>query len=269
MKLKNLFWTAAGVSAGAFAYGALVEVNRLRPERRILRLHGWPERLNGFRIGLIADMHLRDEGTVELSQRAICWLIEQQPDMVAMVGDYVSRWKCDTASMLEEVLAPLAVMGGDVVAVPGNRDYLNGDPSMLAPIFSAYGIRLLRNELCAMHGINWAGIDSANAQEADPFSTLMQVDNPDPIIALWHEPDLVSWLPQGPALMLSGHSHGGQFTTPWGWAPVRSSNGHRYLRGFYPHAATPLYVSRGLGTTGPPARLFCPPEVTVLTLVRA
>jgi predicted MPP superfamily phosphohydrolase len=28
----------------------------------------------------------------------------------------------------------------------------------------------------------------------------------------------------------------------------------------------PLYVSRGVGVTGPPARLFCPAEVSMLTL---
>ncbi len=66
--------------------------------------------------------------------------------------------------------------------------------------------------------------------------------------------------------MIAGHSHGGQFRTPWGWPPMRTENGSRYLEGFFPDARTPLYVSRGVGTTFLPSRLFCPPEVSLLTL---
>jgi uncharacterized protein len=66
--------------------------------------------------------------------------------------------------------------------------------------------------------------------------------------------------------MISGHTHGGQFRAPWGWAPMKTRNGERYLEGFFPDAPTPLYVSRGIGTTGPPSRLNCPPEVSVLSL---
>lgn len=77
---------------------------------------------------------------------------------------------------------------------------------------------------------------------------------------------MVDQLPIEASLMLSGHSHGGQFISPWGWAPMKTRGGKKYVRGFYPDAPTPIYVSRGLGTTGPPSRLFCPPEVTILTL---
>ena len=87
-----------------------------------------------------------------------------------------------------------------------------------------------------------------------------------PIIALWHEPDVVDHLPKGAALMLSGHSHGGQFTFPGGYTPMHTLNGRKYVRGFFPHAPTPLYVSRGIGTTGPPSRLNCAPEVSLLEL---
>jgi uncharacterized protein len=85
-------------------------------------------------------------------------------------------------------------------------------------------------------------------------------------VIVWHEPDAVDALPAGPDLMVSGHSHGGQFLAPWGWAPGTSELGKKYIRGWYPRAPVPLYVSRGVGTTGPPSRLFCPAEVSILTL---
>lgn len=256
--------------AGLLIYGALVEVDRLEVVRIKLRLPGWPEHLNGFRIGLMADLHLRDRGTMDLSKRALAALIDENPDVIALLGDFVSRWTDASPSMLIDVLDPLLLMGGRVVAVPGNRDYLDGEPDLLRPIFDACNIQLLRNSSIELEGVTWIGVDSANAGEADPLAAIESApDGPNPRICLWHEPDLVDWLPPVCSLMLSGHSHGGQFTTPWGYAPVTSRNGRKYMRGYFPHAPTPLYVSRGLGTTGPPSRLFCRPEATILTLCSA
>ncbi|MBS1706811.1 MAG: metallophosphoesterase [Armatimonadetes bacterium] len=257
-------FTAA--SAGLLLYGALVEVDKLVLERRRLWLPHWPEHLDGFRLAFLTDLHLRDKQTVSLAERAVAAVLGEAPDMVALGGDFVSMWKPHSEEMLYRVLEPLLIMQGGVVAVPGNRDYYDGNPSMLQRVFDAYNITLLRNQAWTHFGVSWVGIDSANMGEADPLGAFEQADEDHPKIVLWHEPDLVGYVPEGASLMLSGHSHGGQFTTPWGWAPVTTRNGREYLRGYFPNAPTPLYVSRGLGTTGPPSRLFCRPEATILTL---
>ena len=50
---------------------------------------------------------------------------------------------------------------------------------------------------------------------------------------------------------------------------VFTQDGRKYVRGYHPEARTPVYVSRGIGTTGPPSRFMCPPEVAILTLISA
>ena len=80
---------------------------------------------------------------------------------------------------------------------------------------------------------------------------------------------MVDLLPTGCILQLSGHSHGGQFTFPGGFTPMHTKLGEKYVRGFYPEASTPIYVSKGIGTTFLPSRLNCAPEVSILTLVPA
>lgn len=253
--------------AGILLYGAIVEVEKLTLERLILHLKGWPASKNGLKIGFIADLHLRDAQTIDLTKRAIWTLLEEGVDIVVIGGDFVSSWRPDSPWLIGDALEALVAMEGKVVGVPGNRDYYGGDASLLKPILAELGIKLLRNECWNFMGVNWVGIDSANEEKANPDLAFAQVKSSDPTIVLWHEPDVVDELPAGGVLMLSGHSHGGQFTTPWGWAPVTTVNGRKYMRGFFPDAPTPLYVSRGLGTTGPPSRLFCRPEVTVLTLM--
>lgn len=266
MRIRDLFWIGAGAFAGTLAYGALVESKRLTVERRELNLPNWPKRLNGYRIAVLADLHLNAEYSIELGQRAVESALDASPDMVVLPGDLVSYWREGTESALLRVLEPLLAMNGNVIATPGNREYWQGSPEQLVPVLDALNIRLLRNELWVKDGIQWVGADSLNGGQADPILAMQSVETKKPCIALWHEPDAIEALPPGADLMISGHTHGGQFRLPNGWAPVHSKNGKRFQDGFFPEASTPLYVSRGIGTTGPPSRLFCPPEVSVLTL---
>lgn len=289
-------WIAAGVAVGAatLIYGAVVEANRLVVERRRLRVPRWPRSKDGYRLAVLGDFHLRDQGALDLTRRALKAAVEEEPDAICLVGDYIEDWRPGIEAMLCEALEPLGSFGGPKIAVPGNHDHRHGDVEGLRPNFDRFGITMLRNEYVIEDGIAWVGIDSANEMACDPFLPMMalaeleandvgvaprstlhtpnsQHPTPNtqhalPIIALWHEPDFVDFLPDGAALMLAGHSHGGQFTFPWGWTPMYTVNGKRYPRGFYPAAPTPLFVTRGIGVTGPPSRLCCPPEVAILEL---
>lgn len=257
-------------------YGAFVEAERLVVKRQTLRLPNWPRELDGYTIALIGDFHLRDQHTLALTKRAVDAAVEARPNMVVLAGDFVGYWKARSPWLIGEALEVLGSMNGNVIAVPGNHDYWGGDASLLTPICEELGIVLLRNESVVMDGIEWIGIDSLNARRADAegavgtaeLGTRGSESSPgQPAIAIWHEPDAVRLLPPGCDLMLSGHSHGGQFVFPGGFAPMTSRNGRKYRGGFYPNAPTPLFVTKGIGTTGPPSRFLCPPETVILTLM--
>jgi hypothetical protein len=265
MNWKALGWSVGIVGAGMLAYGALVEAKRLVVERHTLRLRQWPERLRGFRIAVLADLHLRGKNSLVLAQRAVAMALDESPDMVVLPGDIIGYWQPSTPWLIGEALEPLLLMQGSAVAVPGNHEYWQGDACLMEPILAELGVKLLRNEPWIHDEITWVGIDSGVEGEANPFLA-MQLIEKKPVITLWHEPDMVDYLPEGSALMISGHSHGGQFRFPGGFTPMTTRFGKRYMGGYYPNAPTPLYVSRGIGTTGPPSRFLCPPEVSILTL---
>ena len=258
---------AAGVAAGLahVACGMLHGADDLRLEELTLHLPGWPERLRGYRIAVLADLHLGGDYSIRRAQHAIALALECSPDFVALVGDYVNIWQPDTARWVGETLEPLLLMNGAVAAVPGNHDYHGGVPSLLKPIFDELNIRLLRNESWERDGITWVGVDSAVEGVADPKKAMRAVEGP--AVCLWHEPDLVGDLPPGCSLMLSGHAHGGQGRLFGRFTPIRTKLGRLYFDGYYPDAPTPLYVSRGVGMTLFPTRIDVPPEVTILTLV--
>lgn len=269
MRIGQLLGAAAAVGAGALLYGALVEAHKVRLERRRLRLPDWPSSASGLRVAVLADLHVRDSATVRMAQEAVAMALDEAPDLVVLPGDILAYWKRGILDQVSTALAGLVAMEGRALAVPGNHDYFAGQADWLRPALDRCGVRLLMNEVEEACGVQWIGVDSEIGGNADPYGTIMKADPARPTVVLWHEPDMVDVLPRGLDLMIAGHSHGGQFTTPWGWAPATSRLGSKYLRGFFPDAQVPLYVSRGVGVTGPPARLFCPAEVSLLTLETA
>lgn len=256
--------TGAVLGLATVARGMLHGIDDLRLERKTLRLPGWPERLRGYRIAVLADLHLGGEWSVRRAQRAVALALDASPDFVALVGDYVNIWQLDSPRWIGDTLEPLLLMDGAVAAVPGNHDYHGGDPSLLAPIFRELNVRFLRNESWTHDGVTWVGVDSAVEKTARPREAMRGVRGP--AVCLWHEPDLVADLPPGCSLMLSGHTHGGQGRLLRRFKPVKTYMGSRYVDGFFPEAPTPVYVSRGVGTTLFPVRLDVAPEVSLLTL---
>lgn len=216
MRLWPFVAPFTALCTATLVYGALGPANDLVLEKRTLRLPKWPKRLNGYRVGLLADLHVRDEYSVALCQRAVAAVLEERPDVVVIAGDFVGWYKPSSPWLLAEVLSPFRELPGYAIGVPGNHDYWEGDPRLLKPVLEGLGIRLLRNEVFRKDGVAFVGIDSANALAADPFAPMASVAGEDAVIAVWHEPDMVEYLPEGAALMLSGHSHGGQFRFPWG-----------------------------------------------------
>ncbi|MEX0776242.1 MAG: metallophosphoesterase [Phycisphaeraceae bacterium] len=73
----------------------------------------------------------------------------------------------------------------------------------------------------------------------------------------------------GVDLMFSGHTHGGQWRVPFAGPFYNSSDLPMTLSsGILRHRRTLCVVSRGLGETWLPIRLFCPPQLPVYTLHR-
>jgi uncharacterized protein len=165
---RDAILAGALASAGLLVYGCLVAANRLVVERRTLRLPHWPESLRGYKIAVLADLHVRDECSIELGKRAVDLALDEDPDIVVLPGDLIAYWKLETPWMLEEVLAPLALLRGSAVATPGNREYWEGRADWLRPILESMGIRYLRNEVWLHQGIQWIGLDSANLGRPDP-----------------------------------------------------------------------------------------------------
>ena len=84
-------------------------------------------------------------------------------------------------------------------------------------------------------------------------------------IYLTHYPTAVDHIKDAQyALILAGHSHGGQVRLPFIGALILPYGVGEYEKGLYRTKAGPLYVNPGIGTYQFPVRFGCRPEITLI-----
>lgn len=259
---------AVGLGVGAGALGKVgldTYTDGLVVERRTLELPRWSA--DGIKVALLADLHANRPRAVHRARAAMDLAARERPDCVVLGGDFIDFTRAaiedDAASMLE----PLRDLGVPVLAIMGNHDYWSMVPERVISAFRSAGARLLRNEVAEVDGVIFAGVDDAieNHHRLDFFEQGRYDKN---LVVLMHEPDMADAMPRHVSLQLSGHSHGGQVCVSPGKPIFPPPLGEKYVAGFYQEGRSPipLYVTRGVGTTGFDLRFRCPPEVSILTL---
>jgi predicted MPP superfamily phosphohydrolase len=260
----------AGVASAGVVGGGMVsalgppEIDRLSiPLRRL------NPGLAGYRIAVVADIHLgplRGRGHTE---RIVRMINETEPDLVAVVGDLVDG----TVAELGNAVEPLRdlVSRNGTFFVTGNHEYYSGYAPWVADL-ERLGVNVLRNERTAISRgdavFDLAGINDVNgrsyADAPDIGKALAGRDTGRPVVLLAHQPVQVSdAASHGVDLQLSGHTHGGQLY-PFHYV-VRLSQPS--VSGLSKVDNTWLYVTRGAGFWGPPVRVGAVPEITVLEVV--
>ena len=119
-----------------------------------------------------------------------------------------------------------------------------------------------------------AGIDDFGSGQPDIRSVAAQVDINDYVIFLSHSPAAIpdalkatdkdgakGWFDLG----LFGHTHGGQIAL---LGPLLRDDGlpRNYLKGWLRSNRTDMLITRGVGTSGLPLRLFCTPQIHLITV---
>jgi predicted MPP superfamily phosphohydrolase len=197
----------------------------------------------------------------------------ERPDLVLLLGDYVTTRRVKTSFVPPEATA--AVFAGleaplGVLAVLGNHDWYFGARRVRAA-FEAVGIPVLENQARRLqgggHGLWLAGVGDVSVRRHDLAGTLAQITDDAPVVVMTHSPDLFPRIPPEVALTVAGHTHGGQVRLPWLGRPVVPSDyGQRYAYGHIVEAGRHLFVTSGIGHSILPVRFGVPPEIAVITL---
>ena len=110
-----------------------------------------------------------------------------------------------------------------------------------------------------------AGIPDAKRYPEASRALLAGLSRQRPTIVLAHDPYWFAHLPDGPHLMLSGHTHGGQISFPF-IGPLRNATRAplKWTYGQIAEGRRHLYVTSGIGTSNVPVRWNIPPEIVLL-----
>ena len=162
-----------------------------------------------------------------------------------------------------------------MLAVLGNHDSWVSESCVIQSLASQ-GVKVLLNEQAAVsrggETLYLAGVgDASYAEQDDVGAALAGVPAGAAVILLSHTPDIARKPGAAQAaLVLAGHTHGGQIVLPWiGPCYVPTRLGRRYASGLHRMDGQWVFVNRGLGEVFPPLRIGCPPEIALLTLRRA
>ncbi len=258
------------------AYGTLVGPFELKVTRLWV---GSPKLDNpgqALRIVQLSDLHV--ERLTRRERDMLALVAKLAPDLIVLTGDFLStsysqdpRALDDLRGLVDQLYAP-----GGVYAVWGTPEV--DLPDVLRPVLEEEGIMLLEDqaaELTIRGQRLWLmGLQCRRDLELGGMHLRALLDDAPPnafTLLLHHTPDL---MPQASALgvdlVLSGHTHGGQWRLPGFGAILTSSRfWKRYEAGYFHELSTHMYVSRGIGMEGygaPRARFFCPPEVVAISL---
>ena len=270
---------AAGTLALA-ADATLLEAPRPQLVRVEVPLARLPASLDGLAIAQLSDFHYDDTFTLIPIRRAVEIVSGLQPHLIALTGDFVTvpvtnlfdhdaRHAASAAEPCARLLSRLQAPLG-MFAILGNHD-TGSDVPRIVDALQTSGIVVLQNRSVPLEWQGsrlWlAGLNDVLEGKPDIHATLRGIPGEEPVVLLAHEPDFADHAARFPVdLQLSGHSHGGQIRFPLIGAPYLPELARKYPWGLRRIGPLTLYTNVGLGTIRIPARLNCPPEVTLFTL---
>jgi predicted MPP superfamily phosphohydrolase len=264
---------AVAGAAGIGLYAWQVEPHWVELVRRPMPLDFLPSSLEGRTLLQISDIHVGPKVSSSYLIETFVRARDLAPDFVAITGDFVSYRSANEYRELARVLKHVPNGRLGTVGALGNHDYGFGwkhvdVADQVAAVATDAGIRVLRNEVEALGGIQFAGLSDLWSPQFEPRSTLASLLPREPTVVLSHNPDVQDqpiW--DGVrAWVLAGHTHGGQVKPPFLPPPLLPVRNKRYAAGEYEIApGRTLYINRGLGHLTQ-VRFNVRPELTLFTL---
>jgi uncharacterized protein len=283
---RQFLTSGVGMAAAApfvvSGYGAFLERRRFVVDYLEIPVDDLASRLAHLTVVQLTDIHVGPFMAAEELARYVEAANQLKPDLIALTGDFIAG-SSDEVEPCVQTLAKLKARYG-VFACIGNHDIHARADKKLAALLGENGIRTLRNDAVSIPiggaKLSVLGIDDLRAGHPD-LSYALRASEADPIetkILLSHRPEIFSSAAHdGIDLVLAGHYHGGQvklgvgaenfsiarLLTPYAEGLFQLRPDRRAAK------SSNLFVSRGVGITGLPLRINCPPQIAHLTLKKA
>ena len=241
---------------------------QVKVRHNTIRLARLPLPFDGFTLLHLSDLH------ADMSAPAMKRVAELLPslayDVCVMTGDYRGKTFGPFADAIAGVDGVTAQVKAPIYGVLGNHDTIQ-----MVPDLEDLGVRMLLNEAMTIvrdgARLHLAGIDDAHFFRVDNIEKAAAGIPPgETAVLLSHTPEVYRQAAHaGFAVMLAGHTHGGQICLPGGVPITLDSNlPRRFGAGAWRYGEMAGYTSVGAGSSVVAVRLNCPPEITLHRLER-
>ena len=255
-----------------------MEARYLTVEKVVLQSDDLPANANHLRIVFLSDIHWGFWYSDSNLRGLVTKINSLRPDLVIFGGDYATDH--ESALQFFRRLQDMRIHARyGIYGVPGETDRGEDDQdrALLSEAMSNGGVTPLFNRVeyvtIGSGRFCIAGVDDVLAGKPDLQSVANSVSSTDYVILAAHNPSLIteiqqtrdssgnlSWFDLG----LFGHTHGGQMAFFSGLLGIADDVPDRYTSGWFNENRVDLLVSRGVGTSVFPARLFCPPQIHLI-----
>jgi len=221
-----------------------------------------------IKIAVISDMHIDYKFKNRIFLEIMDKIEREKPDLIVFLGDLIDPgFELSQGEM--ERIKNLKIRK---IGILGNHEYYRGWKQAIDFTQKA-GFKLLRNEFINVGDILYiVGMDDKTCKyfnacdsDFDEARVLRKIPKDKFILLLKHQPEIKKEAIGLFDIMLSGHTHGGLYKLLGAFIMKKiyeTDRGLKYLgRGSY------LFVSKGVGTGGPPMRFLTPPDVAIIELI--
>ncbi len=256
----------------AVGYGTFVARYRLSLREVNIPLPGLPKDLDGLRIVQLTDIHLSPFLSLRELERAVDMANETNANVALVTGDLIST----SNDPLDDCLNALARLRADagVLGCMGNHEIYADSEAYTQTQGARLGMRFLRQQSALLRfggaDLNFAGVDYQRFHKPYLVGAERLVVPGAFNVLLSHNPDVFPVAArQGFPFTIAGHTHGGQVRVEILGQDLNIARFFTpFVDGVYRSGASSIFVSRGIGTIGLPARLGAPPEVALIRLCR-
>lgn len=241
-----------------------------------------PVDFNDFKIVQISDLHNKKFGDGQ--SKLLKKIDDLQPDIIVVTGDLVDRRKFNIVAASDFMegavkIAPVYYVSGNHEAWSGKyKDIKEMLETLEVHVLDDISAKILKNdseiEIMGLSDPDFLTSSYMEGTKTDSLEKALKFwknsDREDKFrILLSHRPELFQLYAENDMnLIFSGHAHGGQVRIPFIGGLIAPDQGFfpEYTSGSYIKNNSTMFVSRGLGNSIIPLRVFNPPEIVEVTL---
>lgn len=237
------------------------------------------EEFNNFKIVHISDLHNKVFGKEQ--DKLIEKVEALEPDIIVITGDLIDRRRYNLEKSMYFINSAVEI--APVYYVSGNHEAWSGRFSEIEERLIESSVKIIddseteiRRENSSIKLLGLSDPDFLTSDYIDGTDTskleenLIRLSEGEEFkILLSHRPELFElYSDNNIDMIFSGHAHGGQIRFPLIGGLIAPDQGlfPKYTAGSYTNNTSTMYVSRGLGNSLFPVRVFNRPEIISVTL---